>query len=155
MVLLVIDKAITIDVRVHLRNDLSLDGFLFLSKVVGLFDCAFGLLLDLLEDLLLLPFAHAIIVCDNVGELISLLLNMILVLALHVHTARLVVDKLVNARFDFFGFSRVFFLLSGLRVLGQAEDVLVGALLPPSQVDLGAEFELALNAAQDILPNLV
>lgn len=124
----------------HFRDDLSLDGFFFLSNVIGLFQCAFGLLLDLLEDLLLLLFAHAIIVCNDVGELISLLLNMILVLALHVHTARLVVNKLVDARFDFFCFSRVFFLLGGLCVLGQVEDVFVGGLLPPSQVDLGAEF---------------
>ena len=139
----------------HLGDDLSLDGFFFFSKVVGLFNSTVGLLLDLLKDLLLLLFAHAIIVCNDVGELISLLLNMILVLALHVHTARLVVNKLVDARFDFFRFSRVFLLLGGLCVLGQAEDVFVGALLPPGQVDLRAEFELALNAAQDILPNLI
>ena len=124
----------------HLRDDLSLDGFFFLSNVIGLFQCAFGLLFDLLEDLLLLLFAHAVVVCNDVGELVSLLLNMILVLALHVHTARLVVNKLVDARFDFFCFSRVFFLLSGLCVLRQAENVFVGSLLPPSQVDLGAEF---------------
>ena len=124
----------------HLRDDLSLDGFFFLSNVIGLFQCAFGLLFDLLEDLLLLLFAHAVVVCNDVGELVSLLLNMILVLALHVHTARLVVNKLVDARFDLFCFSRVFFLLSGLSVLRQAENVFVGSLLPPSQVDLGAEF---------------
>ena len=139
----------------HLGDDLSLDGFFFLSKVVGFFHGALGLILDLIEDLLLLLFAHAVVVCNDVGELISFLLNMILVLALHVHTARLVVNKLVDARFDLFCLSRVFFLLGGLCVLGQAEDVFVGALLPPSQVDLRAEFELALNAAQDILPNLI
>ena len=110
---------------------------------------------NLVVDLLFLLFAHVIIVRNNVGELVSFLLNIIFILAFRVHFTSLLIDELVNARLDLSCLSRVFFVLEVLGVFAKIKDVLISCLLPPRQVDFSAELQVTLNATHDILPDII